>query len=171
LVVEWRRGSRTRMVCGLEGPPGPRQRSVPSDASAARGGGETVPLVESAFTVAKAATASDVRRLGRMDAASEVTFRLLARLRLMGDGGSVVGLDSRGCWMSSVMRIGQRWTRRRKPCVDREPQPQTWPRFMLVRTFMTPKLANLRTSMPRLRASWSCIHSKTVFPGFIREYR
>jgi hypothetical protein len=25
--------------------------------------------------------------------------------------------------------------------------------------------------MPRLRTSWSCIHSKTVFPGLIREYR
>jgi hypothetical protein len=40
-----------------------------------------------------------------------------------------------------------------------------------IRTLMTPKLANLRTSIPRLRTSWSCIHSKTVFPGLIREYR
>ncbi len=44
VVVERRRDSRTRTVCGLDGPA--RQRSVPSDASAAREGGETVPLVE-----------------------------------------------------------------------------------------------------------------------------
>jgi hypothetical protein len=40
-----------------------------------------------------------------------------------------------------------------------------------IRTLMTPKLANLRISMPRLRTSWSCIHSKTVFPGRIRVYK
>ena len=38
-------------------------------------------------------------------------------------------------------------------------------------TLMTPKLANLRTSTPILRTSWSCIHSKTVVPGRMREYR
>jgi len=79
------------MVGGLDGPPGPRHRSVPSDASAAWGGGETVPLVECALTVAKAVAASDVRRLERMDAPSGATLRLLARLRLTGDGGSVAG--------------------------------------------------------------------------------
>lgn len=107
------------MVCGLGGPA--RERSVPSDASATRGGGETVPLVECTLTVAKACATSDVRRLGRMNVACGVTDRLLARLRLLptgeGDGGSVVGLDSRGCWSSSVRSIGQQCTRRRKPCI------------------------------------------------------
>lgn len=37
---------RARTVCGLLGGPDARERSVPSDASAARGGSETVPLVE-----------------------------------------------------------------------------------------------------------------------------
>jgi hypothetical protein len=73
------------MVCGLDGVA--RRRSVPSDASAARLGGETVPLVECVLTVAKAGTASDVRRLGRIDVGSGTTVRLLARLRLIGDGG------------------------------------------------------------------------------------
>lgn len=167
------------MVCGLGGLT--RERSVPSDASATRGGGETVPLVECSFTVAKAGTTSDVRRLGRMNAACEAAVRLLARLRPFageGDGGSVAGLDSWGCWISSARSIGQRCTRRRKPyrpCV----RISSGLRFLFffvdaegkIRTLMTPKLANLRISMPRLRTSWSCIHSKTVFPGLIREYR
>jgi hypothetical protein len=115
VVVECRRGSRTRMVCGeLDGGPA-RERSVPSDASATRGGGETVPvpLVECTLTVAKACATSDVRRLGRTDVACGEKEKLLARLRLAltgeGDGGSVVGLDSRGCccWISSVS-MGQR---------------------------------------------------------------
>jgi len=116
VVVECRRGSRTRTVCGLDG--ATRKRSVPPrDASAAREGGETVPLVEWALTVANASAASDVRRLGRMDVGCVATVKLLARLRLMGDGGRVVGLDPRGCWTSSVRSTGQRWTRRRNPCV------------------------------------------------------
>ena len=124
VAAEW----RARTVCGLLGGPGARARSVPSDASAARGGSETVPLVECAFTVAKASTASEVRRLARMeeDDVSGGTVRLLARLRgPMGEGGSVVVvLVSAGC-ASSVMRNGQRCTRRRKPCrVERE----TWTR-------------------------------------------
>lgn len=125
LVVECRRGSRTRTVCGLDG--ATRRRSVPREASASRPGGETVPLVEYALTAAKAGTASDVRRLGRMDVVSGVTVRLLARLRLMGDGGRVVGLDPMGCWTSSVRRTGQRCTRRRKPCAGYG--TQSWPRF------------------------------------------
>lgn len=106
------------MVCGLGGPA--RERSVPSDASATRVGGETVPLVECSLTVANACTTSDVRRLGRMNVACAATDMLLARLRLPtgeGDGGSVACLDSRGCcWITSVRSIGQRCTRRRKPC-------------------------------------------------------
>jgi hypothetical protein len=76
-----------------------------------------VPFVECVLTDAKAATASDVRRRERMEVANGVTVRLLARLRLTGDGGSVIGLDSTGCWISSVRSIGQRCTRWRKPCV------------------------------------------------------
>ena len=118
---------RTRTVCGLLGaaaPPDARVRSVPRDASAARGGSETVPLVECAFTVANASIASEVRRLlARMveaEDASGGTVRLLARLRRpIGEGGSVVGLAaaSVGCWCcaSSARRIGQRCMRRRKP--------------------------------------------------------
>ena len=117
-AIEW----RARMVCGLLlGAPAPvRERSVPSDASAARGGSETVPLGECALMVANAGNASEVRRLGRMeDGAYGGTVRLLARLRpLIGDGGRVVGLASVswGCWTSSTRRIGQRCTRRKKPC-------------------------------------------------------
>jgi len=123
VVVECRRGSRTRMVCGELGSPA-RERSVPSEASATRGGGETVPvlLVECTLTVAKVCTTSDVRRLGRTNVVCGAMERLLARLRKLppplmgeGDGGSVVGLDSWG-WISSVS-IGQRCTRRRKPCM------------------------------------------------------
>jgi hypothetical protein len=117
VVVEWRLGSRMRIVCGLGGGPA-RRRSVPSDASAARGGGETVPLVECAFTAAKAGDTSDVRRLGRMEVvANGLTFRLLARLRPTGDGGNVGGLASDGCWNSLFRRTGHRCTRRKKPCV------------------------------------------------------
>jgi hypothetical protein len=68
---------------------------VPSDASAARGGRETVPLVECALTVANASIASEVRRLARMEeeGASGGTVKLLARLRgPIGEGGSVVSL-------------------------------------------------------------------------------
>lgn len=81
-----------------------------------------VPLVEYTLTVAKAGATSDVRRLGRTDVVCEAKDMLLARLRPPlkgeGDGGSVVGLDSWGCccWISSVS-IGQRCTRRRKPCM------------------------------------------------------
>jgi hypothetical protein len=114
VVVEWRRGSRARIVRGLGGPA--RRRSVPSDDSAARGGSETVPLVECALTVAKAGDTSDVRRLERMEVASGLTVRLLARLRPMGDGGKVDGLASVCCWTSSLS-TGQRCTRRKKPCV------------------------------------------------------
>jgi len=91
------------MVCGELGGGPARARSVPSDASAKRGGGETVPvpLVEYALTAAKAGTTSDMRRLGRTNVACGATERLLARLRALltgeGDGGSVVGLDSGGC--------------------------------------------------------------------------
>ena len=112
------------MVCGELGGGPARERSVPSDASATRGGGETVPvpLVECTLTVAKAGATSDVRRLGRTDVACEAMDILLARLRLPltgeGDGGSVIGLDSGGCccWISSVS-MGQRCTRRRNPYV------------------------------------------------------
>ena len=86
------------MVCGLGGPA--RERSVPSDASATRGGGDTVPIVECSLTVAKAGTTSDVRRLGRMNVVWEAAVRLLARLRPFtgeGEGGSVVGLDPWDC--------------------------------------------------------------------------
>ena len=119
VVVECRRGSRTRMVCGLGGPA--RERSVPSDASATRGGGETVPPVECSLTVAKTGATSDGRRLGRMKVACGATDRLLARFRLLsgeGDGGSVADLASRGCWIASVRSIGQQYTRRRKPCTE-----------------------------------------------------
>jgi hypothetical protein len=95
------------MVCGLSGLT--RERNVPSDASATRGGGETVLLVECSFTVAKAGTTSDVQCLGRMNAACEATVRLLARLRPFageGAGGRVAGLDSWGCWISSVRHHG-----------------------------------------------------------------
>jgi hypothetical protein len=46
------------MVCGELGGGPARERSVPSDASATRGGGETVPvpLVECTLTIAKACT-------------------------------------------------------------------------------------------------------------------
>jgi hypothetical protein len=115
VAVECRRGSRTRIVCGLGGPA--RERNVPSDASATRGGGETVPFVEWVLTDAKAGAASDVRRRERMEVANGATVRLVARLRLTGDGGSVIGLDSTGCWISSVRSIGQRCTRWRKPCM------------------------------------------------------
>ena len=112
------------MVCGELGGGPARERSVPSDASATRGGGETVPvpLIECTLTVAKAGATSDVRRLGRTDVECAATDMLLARLRPPptgeGDGGSVVGLDSGGCccWTSSVS-MGQRCTRRRKPCM------------------------------------------------------
>jgi hypothetical protein len=113
VVVEWRRGSRTRIVCGLGGPA--RRRSVPSDASAARGGSETVPLVECALTVTKAGDTSDVRRLVRMEAASGLTVRVLARLRPTGDGGKVGGLAS--VCTSSMRSTGHRCTRRKRPCV------------------------------------------------------
>jgi hypothetical protein len=106
-----------RTVCGLLGGPDPRERNVPSDASATRGGSETVPLVECALTVANASIASEVRRLARMEeeGASGGTIKLLARLRgPIGEGGSVVVFVS-GC-ASSAWRIGQRCTRRRKPC-------------------------------------------------------
>jgi hypothetical protein len=114
------------MVCGELGGGPARERSVPSDASATRGGGETVPvpLVECTLTIAKACATSDVRRLGRTDVECRATEKLLARLRPPltgeGDGGSVVGLDSGCCccWISSVS-IGQRCTRRRKPCTWR----------------------------------------------------
>jgi hypothetical protein len=79
-----------------------------------------VPLVECSLTAAKAGTTSDVRRLGRMNAAWEVAVRLLARLRPFtgeGEGGIVTGLDPWDCWISSVRSIGQRCTRRRKPCM------------------------------------------------------
>jgi hypothetical protein len=124
VVVECRRGSRTRIVCGELGDGPARERSVPRDASATRGGGDTVPvpLIECTLTVVKAVATSDVRRLGRTDVACEAMDMLLARLRPPpltgeGDGGSVVGLDSGGCccWISSVS-MGQRCTRRRKPC-------------------------------------------------------
>jgi hypothetical protein len=89
VAAEWR-GART--VCWLlGGPAATRERSVPSDASAARGGSETVPLVECVLTVAKASIASEVRRFGRGDDTSGGTVRLLARLRWpMGEGGNVV---------------------------------------------------------------------------------
>jgi hypothetical protein len=108
---------RARTVCGLLGGADPRERNVPSDASAARGGSETVPLVECALTVANASIASEVRRLARMEeeGASGGTVKLLARLRgPIGEGGSVVVFVS-GC-ASSAWRIGQRCTRRRNPC-------------------------------------------------------
>jgi hypothetical protein len=108
---------RARTVCGLLGGPDPRERNVPSDASAARGGSETVPLVECALTVANASIASEVRRFARMEEeASGGTVRLVARLRgPMGEGGRVVVFVSVGC-VSSACRIGQRCTRRRNPC-------------------------------------------------------
>src|SRR6266436_16859 len=83
VVVECRRGSRIRMVCGELGGGPPRARSVPRDASATRGGGETVPvpLVECTLTVVKTCATSDVRRLGRRDVACEAMDMLLARLR------------------------------------------------------------------------------------------
>jgi hypothetical protein len=117
------------LLLGGGGGGGARERSVPSDASAARGGGsETVPLGESALTVANAGKASEVRRLRRMedDDESGGTVRLLARLRPlpMGDGGGrgggegvFVSVGCCGCWTSSARKIGQRCTRRRKPCL------------------------------------------------------
>lgn len=37
------------------------------------------------------------------------------------------------------------------------------------RTFITPKLVNLRTSIPSSWTPWPSIHSNTVRPGFNRE--
>ena len=80
-----------------------------------------MPLVECVLTVANEGSASDVRRLGRMEDedVSGGTVRLLARLRPpMGDGGRVVVvLASVGC-ASSAMRIGQRCMRRKNPCPE-----------------------------------------------------
>ena len=122
---------RTRTVCGLLGaPPDVRERSVPREASAARGGRETVPLVECVLTVANASIASEVRRLlarrvEAVDVSGGSTVRLLARLRRpIGEGGSVpvvVGLPSVVlgccccCCASSARSIGQRCMRRRNP--------------------------------------------------------
>jgi hypothetical protein len=85
------------MVCGRLGGPDPRERNVPSDASAARGGSETVTLVECTLTVANASISSEVRRLARTEKeeASGGTVRLVARLRgPMGEGGRVVVIVS-----------------------------------------------------------------------------
>ena len=108
----------------------------------------------------------------------------------VGGGGQAAGAPATVCWR------GRGWHRRwfgpvgLLDFIGEEHWPAMYaaeealhvrvssgPRFFFCRcggktcTLMTPKLANLRISMPRLRTSWSCIHSKTVFPGRIRVYK
>lgn len=80
-------------------------------------------------------------------------------------------IEARRCCSVLGRRMGQRCTRRRKPCCRHCLTWRACHQDRRERTLMTPKLVNLRTSMPSLCTSYSSIHSRTVFPARKREYR